>query len=293
MAAEMRVLLLGASGQVGKALSEALRVSDGFRLLLPGMFGHDVRFDQSPCFKQLLEDANADVVINAAAYTLVDAAESNRELAFQVNAVAVGELAMACRKFNVPLVHYSTDYVFDGRKSVPYLPSDVSAPLSVYGESKLAGEALIRESGVAHLILRTSWVYGTGGRNFMRTMLSLASKDSLRVVNDQVGAPTPAWLIADVTARILKTGISGSETNHVVARGETSWAGFADAIFDEAIDLGLITSRPDVVGIPTSDYPTAAVRPAYSGLDTSALRTKYGLELPDWRDALRKTLQSA
>ncbi|MDQ8051356.1 dTDP-4-dehydrorhamnose reductase, partial [Luteibacter sp.] len=193
-----------------------------------------------------------------------------------------------------PLVHYSTDYVFDGQGDRPYREDDATAPIGVYGRSKLAGEQAIAASGVRHLVLRTAWVYGLHGANFLRTMLRVgAERDELRVVADQRGTPTPAWLIADVTADILGKGFTQSAIVHLVAGGETTWHGFADAIFDEAMSKGLISRRPIVTAITTADYPTRASRPAYSVLDTARLRERTGIELPSWRQALQKTLAAA
>jgi dTDP-4-dehydrorhamnose reductase len=191
-------------------------------------------------------------------------------------------------------VHYSTDYVFDGQGSRPYRENDSTAPIGVYGHSKLAGEDAIAASGSRYLILRTAWVYGLHGANFLRTMLRVgAERDELRVVADQRGTPTPAWLIADVTADLLRDGFPASGIVNLVAEGETTWHGFADAIFDEAMAAGLATRRPLVTAITTSDYPTRASRPAYSVLDTTRLREQYRIDLPPWRQALQRTLAAA
>jgi dTDP-4-dehydrorhamnose reductase len=239
----------------------------------------------------IVRETEVDVVVNATAYTAVDKAESDREAAFRVNADAVDELAQECAAHGIPLVHYSTDYVFDGQGGRPYLPNDATSPLGGYGASKLAGEEAIRASAAKHLILRTAWVYGTYGHNFLKTMLRVgAERDELRVVSDQIGSPTPAWLIADVTAHILKNGIGAGGTHHLVSAGQTSWHGFAEAIFDEAIAAGQLVRKPVVHAIPTSEYPTPARRPAWSVLDTGSLRQTYGVVLPDWREALRQTI---
>lgn len=241
---------------------------------------------------QLVHRVAPDIVVNAAAWTAVDKAETQRGAAFRANAGAVEEIARACAQCNVPLVHYSTDYVFDGTASHAYLPDDPTAPLGVYGASKLAGEDAIRSSGARHLILRTAWVYGLHGHNFLRTMLRLgAERDELRVVADQIGSPTPAWLIADVTAAILQQGLGSGGTHHLVTDGLTSWYGFAEAIMEEAVAAGLLRRRPRVLSITTADYPTPAARPAWSVLDTGSLRQQWHLMLPDWRSALSRTLQ--
>ncbi|TWI14245.1 dTDP-4-dehydrorhamnose reductase [Aerolutibacter ruishenii] len=294
----MRILLIGGNGQVGHALRHRLAplgqvvvttrsgaLPDGSRcdvldLSVPGEAARAVR------------RLAPGIVVNAAAWTAVDKAENERDAAFRANAGAVGEIAQACAERDVPLVHYSTDYVFDGSASRPYLPQDPTAPLGVYGASKLAGEQAIRDSGVRHLILRTAWVYGLHGHNFLRTMLRLgAEREELRVVADQVGGPTPAWLIADVTTSILQQGVQEGGTHHLVADGQTSWHGFAEAIFDEALALGLLSRRPRVVPISTADYPTPAARPAWSVLDTRSLRQQWKVVLPDWREALNRTLR--
>ncbi|MBS0227002.1 MAG: dTDP-4-dehydrorhamnose reductase [Proteobacteria bacterium] len=292
----MRILLDGGNGQVGHELRRSLaslgevivttrtgELEDGAALacdlMHPGALAAVVRGTQP------------DVVINAAAYTAVDKAEDQPDAAFRVNAAAVEELAKECAFRGIPLIHYSTDYVFDGQGSRPYLPDDATSPLGAYGASKLAGEEAIRASGARHLILRTAWVYGLHGHNFLKTMLRVGGeRDELRVVSDQIGSPTPAWLIADVTAAILRQGLGGGGTHHLVAAGQTSWHGFAEAIFAEAVAAGMLARRPVVHAIPTRDYPTPARRPAWSVLDTTSLRQAYGVPLPDWREALHRTI---
>lgn len=293
----MRLLLVGANGQVGDALRRSLApLGEVIATTRNGRLD-----DETDCEALDLSDLDAiaplvarvrpDVIVNAAAYTAVDRAEDDVEAAFQINAQAPGRLAEAGVACGASLVHYSTDYVFNGRGSRPYREDDATDPLGVYGRSKRDGELAINASGARHLILRTAWVYGLHGHNFLRTMLRVgAEKDELRVVADQHGCPTPAWLIADVTAAVLRKGIAASGVRHLVASAETTWHGFAEAIFDEASERGLIERRPAVIPIATADYPTRAVRPAYSALDTTRLRDEYALELPDWRDALARTL---
>src|SRR5690606_29047017 len=231
----------------------------------------------------------------AAAYTAVDKAESEPEAAFRINGEAPGVLAQACAAAGIPLVHYSTDYVFDGQGTRPYREDDPTAPLGVYGASKLAGEEAIRAAGGQHLVFRTAWVYAAHSHNFLRTMLRLgAERDELRVVDDQVGTPTPAALIADVTAVALRraladAGVSG--TWHLVADGHTSWHGFAEAIFTRALDDGLLVRAPKVHAISTTEYPTPARRPSYSCLDTGGLQRDFGVSLPAWEDALRNVFR--
>ena len=296
----MRLLLVGANGQVGHALTRSLApLGEVVATTRSGRLDDDVACEtldlsDLDAIAPLVARVRPDAVVNAAAYTAVDRAEDEVELAFRINAQASGRLAMACADADVPLVHYSTDYVFDGRGSRPYRDDDPTAPLGAYGRSKRDGELAIADSGARHLILRTAWVYGLHGQNFLRTMLRVgAERDELRVVADQHGCPTPAWLIADVTAAILRTGIVASGIRHLVAGGQTTWHGFADAIFDEALQRGLIARRPVVTPIGTADYPTRAVRPTYSVLDTERLRGEYGVQLPDWRDALSQTLADA
>lgn len=290
----MRILLIGGNGQVGHELRRSLAplgevVTTIRNGELDGGAGLACDLMQPGSIAGIVQEARPDVVVNAAAHTAVDKAESDRDAAFRVNAGAVEELARECAALGMPLVHYSTDYVFDGQGSRPYLPDDATSPLGVYGESKLAGENAIRSSGARHLILRTAWVYGWHGHNFLKTMLRVgAERDELRVVSDQVGSPTPAWLIADVTAQILQQGVGEGGTHHLVSGGQTSWHGFAEAIFDEAIAAGDLQRKPVVHRIATSDYPTPARRPAWSVLDTGSLRQAYGVELPGWRDALRR-----
>jgi len=231
-------------------------------------------------------------VVNAAAYTAVDQAETEEAAAFRINADAPAVLARACAERDALLLHYSTEYVFDGNASRPYREDDATAPLGVYGASKLAGEDAIRASGARHAILRTAWVYAAHGRNFLHTMLQLAhERDELRVVADQSGAPTPAAWIADASARIIEQGLPASGLWHLAADGATSWHGFAEAIMDEARAAGLLARWPRMLPIATADYPAPARRPGYSVLDTGKLRRDFGIVPPDWRAGLRATLQ--
>jgi len=293
----VKLLLVGANGQVGHALRRSLAplgevvATTRSGRLDDGIACETLNLTDLDSIAPLVARVRPDVVVNAAAYTAVDRAEDEAQLAFRINAQAAGRLGAVCADGAIDLVHYSTDYVFDGRGARPYREDDPVAPLGVYGHSKRDGEVAIARSGARHLILRTAWVYGLYGHNFLRTMLRLgAGRDALRVVADQHGCPTPAWLIADATAAILRQGIAGSGIRHLVASGQTTWHGFAEAIFDEAGGRGLIARRPDVAPIATADYPTRAARPAYSVLDTARLRKEYVLSLPDWRDALTQTL---
>ena len=289
----MKLLLLGGNGQVGRELRRSLLPLG--ELVVATRDGGDADaaadFDAPASLAALIEQTAPEVVVNAAAYTAVDKAETDAAAAFRINAEAPAAIAQACVDTGALLVHYSTDYVFDGNATRPYREDDATAPLGVYGASKLAGEQAIRASGARHAILRTAWVYAAHGRNFLLTMLRLANeRDELRVVADQIGAPTPAAWIADATAEIVRRGVVASGTWHLVADGETSWHGFAEAIVDDAHALGLIARKPRVVAIPTADYPTPARRPAYSVLDTTRLQRDFGVAPPDWRDGLRRTL---
>lgn len=295
----MTVLLFGGKGQVGHELRRSLRaLGDIVVTTRSGKLPDDTRcevadFDRPEALAELVARVAPAIVVNAAAYTAVDKAEDDAEAAFRANAEAPGVLARACAARGVPFVHYSTDYVFDGQGSRPYREDDPTAPLGVYGASKLAGEDAIRAAGGQHLILRTAWVYGRHGHNFMKTMLRLgADRDELRVVADQVGTPTPAALIADVTAELLRLRDAPSGTFHLTPRGETSWHGFAETIFAEAMARGLIARAPKLIPIATSEYPTRAHRPAYSCLDNSRLEQVLGHVLPDWRVGLQQLLGS-
>ena len=295
----MTVLLFGGNGQVGHELRRSLRaLGDVVVTTRSGELPDGARcevadFDRPGTLAELVQRVAPAIVVNAAAYTAVDKAEDDVDAAFRTNAEAPGVLARACALRDIPFVHYSTDYVFDGQGSRPYREDDPTAPLGVYGASKLAGEDAVRSVGGRHLILRTAWVYGRHGHNFMKTMLRLgAERDELRVVADQVGTPTPAALIADVTTELLGLRDAPSGTFHLTPRGETSWHGFAEAILEEALARGLIPRAPKVIPIATSDYPTRARRPGYSRLDIGRLEQVLGRALPEWRTGLRQVLGS-
>jgi dTDP-4-dehydrorhamnose reductase len=293
----MRILLFGASGQVGRELRRSLApIGEVVATTRSGTLD-----DGSPCERADLGEPEAlggivhalapDVVVNAAAYTAVDRAEDEPELAERINARAPAMIADACARRDIALVHYSTDYVFDGTSTRPYREDDATAPLGVYGRTKLAGEQAIVASGCRHMIFRTAWVYAAHGGNFLRTMLRLArERDELRVVADQVGTPTPAALIADITADALRAASARSGLWHLTAAGQTSWHGFASRIVEKAHASGLLATRPAVVPIATADYPTRARRPAYSCLDTGRLRADFGVEIPEWSAGLDRVL---
>lgn len=293
----MTVLLFGGNGQLGQELRRALAplgevVATTRSGSLPDGSACEVAdFDAPASLTALLDRVHPDVVVNAAAYTAVDRAEDDRDAAWRANAEAPGVIARWCAAAGVPMVHYSTDYVFDGQGTRPYREEDATAPLGAYGGSKLDGEQAIRAAGGRHLIFRTAWVYASHSANFLRTMLRVgAERDVLRVVSDQVGTPTPAALIADVTAQALQHpgGLSG--TWHLTANGETSWHGFAEAIFAEAVAAGKLARAPKVEAITTAEYPTPAKRPAYSGLDVSKLEADFDIALPSWQDGLKRVI---
>lgn len=301
------LLVVGGNGQVGRELRRSLRplgevvaaTRDG-RLHTAGSGG-----DACACvaadladpegLTALVRDVAPAAVLNAAAYTAVDKAETDAEAAFRINAEAPGALACVCSAAGIPLVHYSTDYVFDGQGKRPYREDDPTAPLGVYGASKLAGEEAVRAAGGRHLLFRTAWVYAAHGHNFLGTMLRLgAEREELRVVADQTGTPTPAALIADVTAVALAKALVGQApdtgTWHLTAAGRTTWHGFAEAIFAHAVSRGLLPRAPWVLPIGSAEYPTPARRPVYSCLDTTGLRHDFGVELPAWEQGLAEVM---
>jgi dTDP-4-dehydrorhamnose reductase len=282
----MKTLILGANGQVGWELKRLLTPKGQVEALTRE--GADL--SDAAALQHVLSRATANVIINAAAYTAVDKAEADQAAAERINHHAVAEIAAHAKATNALLIHYSTDYVYDGTKPTPYIETDTTHPVSVYGATKLRGEEAVRASGCHHIIFRTSWVYAARGGNFVRTMLRLAAtRDELTVVADQHGAPTSAALIAEVTAQALAKPVLAG-TYHLVASGETTWHGFAQLILTEAQRLGMpLKAGPDQVRpIPTSAYPTPARRPANSRLDTNKLRTALGLALPPWEDHARR-----
>ena len=293
----MNILLLGCGGQVGWELQRSLAplgavVACDFDT--PGALRAD--FAQPESLRALVARVQPQLIVNAAAHTAVDKAESEPDLARAINATAPGVLASEARRSGALLVHYSTDYVFDGSGDQPRAEDAPTGPLSVYGHTKLEGEDLIRASACSHLIFRTSWVYAARGGNFAKTMLRLAGeRDSLNVIDDQMGAPTGAELLADVTAhaalRVLATpGLGG--TYHCVAGGSTSWHGYAQFVIEHARAAGLAlkVAADAVRPIATSAYPTPAQRPLNSRLDTRKLQQAFGLSLPDWHTGVRRML---
>ena len=288
----MRLLLLGANGQVGWELQRSLAPLG--EVIVPAQRAD---FTQPEALAALVGALKPDVIANAAAYTAVDKAESDAEAARAINATAAAVLAREAATLGAWLLHYSTDYVFDGSGSAARSEDAPTGPVNVYGRTKLEGEQLIRASGCRHLILRTSWVYAARGGNFARTMLRLAAeRDTLNVIDDQVGAPTGADLLADVSAQALRTLQAQPDragTYHCVAAGQTSWHGYARFVIDWARAHGHpLKVGPDAVRpTPTSSYPTPAQRPLNSRLDTTRLRDAFGLHLPHWQPGVERMLR--
>jgi dTDP-4-dehydrorhamnose reductase len=283
----MKILLLGKTGQVGGALTPLLRQLAGSAAdeAVVTLGRADVDLSDAAALAQAVQQVQPSLIVNAAAHTAVDRAETEPDIAFAINAVAPGVLAEQAAKLNALLVHYSTDYVFDGSQRTPYRESDPTHPLGVYGESKLAGEQAVQASGCRHLLLRTSWVYDSTGRNFLTTMLRLAKQHGkLRVVGDQHGSPTSAAMIAEASLQLIRSILNQPAMQgglyHLTAQGQTTWHGFAQAILRKAgLDV-------PIEAITTADYPTPAKRPAYSVLDSSKLQREFNYRLPDWQQAL-------
>jgi len=288
----MRILVTGREGQVVSALAEQ-GPQDGHEIIRLGRPDFDLASPDG--IRAALEAYRPNLVVSAAAYTAVDQAESEPDLAMAINGRGPGVIAAATAEFGLPIIHLSTDYVFDGRKLTPYVETDPTGPEGVYGRTKLAGERAVAEANPRHVILRTSWVYAHGGKNFVRTMLRLAAdRPELRVVSDQLGCPTYATDLASAILDIagkLSGGKAGDErfgVFHASGTGDTSWAGFATAIFELAAAQGRAASR--VLPIATADYPTPARRPANSRLDCSKLHKVYGIRQPHWFDGLSRCL---
>ena len=292
----MKILLTGKNGQVGFELQRAL-----------APLGEVLAVDQSECdmadaqaIRRLVQSFNPDIIVNPAAYTAVDKAEGEPELANAVNAVAPGVFGEEAVKLGAWVVHYSTDYVFDGMKAGSYTEDDATHPQSVYGRTKREGEIALQQSGARHLIFRTSWVVGAHGKNFAKTILRLGEeRDHLTVVADQYGAPTSAALLADVTAQLIRQRQREGEDGfpfglyHLVAGGETNWCDYARFVVSESMAAGKpLKLAPDAIRpIPASEYPTAAKRPANSRLDTGKFYKTFSLVLPHWQSGVRHILQ--
>ena len=287
-----RVLIFGSIGQVARELTRA-RWPEGMTLTSLDRAAADLMRSES--LAAIVQQHRPDLVVIAAAYTAVDAAEDDEETAILVNAVAPGAIARAAAELSVPLVHFSTDYVFDGEKRAPYVESDAVNPINAYGRTKLAGEEAIRAANPKHLILRTSWIYSAFGKNFMLTMLKLAeARDEVSVVADQLGCPTAAHDLASAVAGIAGRLIRGDVnwgTYHLVGASETTWHGFAEAIFGALVVQGY--RRPVNKAVPTSAYPTRARRPRDSRLSSDAFAHEFGLRLAGFETALPEVLREA
>ncbi|WP_425253262.1 dTDP-4-dehydrorhamnose reductase [Janthinobacterium sp. NFX145] len=284
-----RILITGKTGQVGYELERSLQ----------GL-GEIIALDRSQMdladldqVREVIRRIKPTLIVNPAAYTAVDKAESEPELAMRINGEAPGVMAEEAKKLGAAMIHYSTDYVFDGSKDAPYVETDPTCPINVYGNSKLAGEQAIQAAGIPHLILRTSWVYSTHGKNFLLTMLRLAKeREELGIVSDQFGAPTWSRTIADTTAHIVAQSLTASDQQewwqprsglyHLTAQGRTSWFGFTEAIMAHPS----ITKKPRLKPILAQDYPVPATRPINSVLSSQRLMDTF-CRIPDWRDALR------
>ena len=292
----MKILLLGKNGQVGWALQRSLAPLGELVALDAQSQTHCGDLSNLAGLAQTVRDVAPDVIVNAAAYTAVDKAESEPVLAHAINALAPGVLAQEAKRCGAWLVHFSTDYVFDGSGKQAWLETDAAAPLSVYGASKLAGEQAIMAAACQHLIFRTSWVYGARGNNFAKTMLKLAQeRDSLKVVNDQIGAPTGADLLADVTAHAISTARQEANVGglyHLVASGETSWHEYATLVIEYARQAGLPIKvvQTAIHAVPSSEFATVAKRPLNSRLNTSKLQQTFNLHLPDWQTGVTRML---
>ena len=304
----MKILLLGANGQLGctfldhggLAARGELTIATRDGALAHGGHGETADLSIPESLPALLDRVRPEVIVNAAAYTAVDRAEQEEALATRVNGEAVGALGRWAAVHGALVIHYSTDYVFDGSQSQPYAVDAPTGPLGAYGRSKLAGEQALRGSGADHLTFRTAWVYAAHGHNFLRTMLRLgAERDELRVVSDQHGAPTDTGLIVDGTLAALDRWLQSDSaqrralagTHHLVAGGATSWHGFASAIFEQAVALGVLARPPRVVPISSAEFPTPAVRPAWSLLDNGGFRQHFDFPLPDWQHGLHDVMR--
>jgi dTDP-4-dehydrorhamnose reductase len=292
----IKILLFGKNGQVGWELQRSLAPLGELIALDAGSLDYCGNFTNLDGLAQTIRAIAPDVIVNAAAHTAVDKAESESDLARTINALAPAVLANEAKRIGAWLVHYSTDYVFDGSGEMPRLETDATAPLSVYGNTKQEGENAIIVSGCKHLIFRTSWVYAARGGNFAKTMLKLArERDALKVINDQIGAPTGAELLADVTAHAIRKALKKPEVSglyHLVASGETSWHGYASFVIEFARQAGIeIKVAPDAIqAVPTEAFPTPAKRPLNSRLNNIKLQNTFDLTLPKWQSGVTRLL---
>jgi dTDP-4-dehydrorhamnose reductase len=299
----VKILLLGANGQLGGYLRHTLTAVGDVRASSRSTTDETLRCDLSDlaAVEDLLRRERPDLIVNAAAYTAVDQAESDTNAAMAINATLPGVIGTVAAGWGGAVIHYSTDYVFDGTAHHPYTEDDATAPLGVYGRSKLDGEQALAATGVDHLVLRTAWVYSLRGRNFLTTMLRLGTeRDQLTVVDDQHGTPTSAGFLAKATAQIAENWLQDTRSSsrqrgvfHLTAAGNTTWYGFAKAVFDEATATGRLPKGPSVLPIGSASYPTPAKRPAWSVLDTTKTLASFGVVAPDWRSDLRKVMSGA
>ncbi|EKK5172875.1 dTDP-4-dehydrorhamnose reductase [Cronobacter sakazakii] len=291
----MNILLFGKNGQVGWELQRALAPLGNLISLDFNSEDYCGDFSNPEGVAETVRRIKPDVIVNAAAHTAVDKAESEREFAQLLNATSVEAIAREAAKINAWLIHYSTDYVFPGTGETPWCESDATAPLNVYGETKLAGEQAVQRFCPNHLIFRTSWVYAGKGNNFAKTMLRLAKeRESLSVINDQYGAPTGAELLADCTAHAIRVALTKPDVAglyHLVASGVTTWYDFAALVFDQARKAGITLKLTDLQPVPTSAYPTPACRPQNSRLNTMKFQQQFGLVLPQWDMGVKRMLE--
>ncbi|MDI7596430.1 dTDP-4-dehydrorhamnose reductase [Cronobacter sakazakii] len=291
----MNILLFGKNGQVGWELQRALAPLGNLISLDFNSEDYCGDFSNPEGVAETVRRIKPDVIVNAAAHTAVDKAESEREFAQLLNATSVEAIAREAAKINAWLIHYSTDYVFPGTGETPWCESDATAPLNVYGETKLAGEQAVQRFCPNHLIFRTSWVYAGKGNNFAKTMLRLAKeRESLSVINDQYGAPTGAELLADCTAHAIRVALTKPDVAglyHLVASGVTTWYDFAALVFDQARKAGITLKLTDLQPVPTSAYPTPACRPQNSHLNTMKFQQQFGLVLPQWDMGVKRMLE--
>lgn len=305
----MNILLLGANGQLGRTFLEHGGLAARGKLVAAtrngqlSESGHAEVADlsQPDTLRDLLDRLQPEVIVNAAAYTAVDRAEGEEALATRINGDAVGALGTWAAANDALVVHYSTDYVYNGSAMAPYPTDAPTAPIGAYGRSKLAGEIALQNSGAHHLLLRTAWVYAQHGHNFLRTMLRLAAeRDEIKVVADQHGSPTDTTLIVQATLAALDACLEAepsqrrqmSGTHHLVASGNTTWHGFAEAILQQATALGLVPHAPRLVPITTAEYPTPAQRPKWSVLDNTGFQRQFSYPLPDWRQGLHNIIRT-
>ncbi|MES2499187.1 MAG: dTDP-4-dehydrorhamnose reductase [Pseudomonadota bacterium] len=294
-----KILLTGVNGQVGHALQKKL-----IQYEVIALNREQLNLSDTDAIRRTVQMIKPDLIINPAAYTAVDKAEIEPDLAYAINAIAPQTLAEEAAKLNAALIHFSTDYVYDGTKTSAYLETDSVNPLSVYGKSKLAGEKAVIAVGVPHLVLRTSWVYGAHGKNFLKTIIRLAGeRDSLRIVADQYGAPTSNESIADAVVSLLTAwqvnNASQSGIYHLTNQGKTSWHGFSCEIVQQYNRLASSKNWPPLKAlvdaiepITTAEYPTPAARPANSSLDNAKLNQKFDVTLPTWQQGLHQVMQS-